>query len=153
MPPASPACRVSSQFEQTIKGNAACLIRLDGKLLTVTHRLTGTFDLPGGTANNNESAQCTAHRETWEETGFNVEVGKLIGESQQGYHFYACKLSGNFNGEIREFPVPDWSNLEVTSIQLVDPYNLHYNQWRFPDQLILVRNMFNQVEDSSPDEP
>lgn len=145
LPPATPSCRVAAEMEQQDQGNAACIVRLDDKLLTITHRLSGKLDLPGGTAQANETAQCTAHRETFEETGFNVEVGQLLAKNENNMHFYACILSGNFNGEIQRFPVPQWSKGEVASIQLLDPYVIHDSQWRFPEQFVAVRSMWNRV--------
>lgn len=147
--PSDPVCRANPKTLDTRVANAACIIRLNEKMLTVTHRLSGKFDLPGGTSNGVETAQCTAHRETWEETGFNVEVGQFLGQSDQGMHFYACQLAGNFTGELQQFPVPEWSSLEVTAIELHDPFVLTGKQWRFEDQLVQIRNMFNQVPESA----
>lgn len=146
--PSEPACRVKEQETPKTIANGACIIRLGDQLLTVTHRLSGRLDVPGGTTNNIESSQCTAHREVWEETGFNVEVGDWLGTSQQGMRFYGCKLAGHFNGELQSFPLPAWSNTEVDSIQLLDPFEISDKEWRYPNQLPLVRKIFNQVEDS-----
>ncbi|MBU2877278.1 MULTISPECIES: NUDIX domain-containing protein [Alteromonadaceae] len=153
-PPSDPVCRVDESEYPQQTANAACLIRLGDKLVTVTHRLSGKLDLPGGTSDNLESAKCTAHRETWEETGFNVEVRQWLGTSANGMRFYECNLDANFDDSFVEFPVPEWASLEVVSIQLVDPYATEFNQWRFPEQLTAVRDMFNKVEDSAvPPQP
>ncbi len=151
--PEAPACRIASEQFDDVSANAACVIRLDSKLLVISHRLSNKFDVPGGTAESEEQAQCVAHRETWEETGFNVEVGGFLGQSQNGMRFYACTLAGNFTGKITQFPVPDWASMEVKGIELVDPYTLHYNQWRFPDELVSMRAMFDQVQDSKTIQP
>ncbi|GAB2692825.1 hypothetical protein GCM10027170_25740 [Aliiglaciecola aliphaticivorans] len=119
------------------------------KLVTITQRLSGKLDLPGGTSDTLESAKCTAHRETWEETGFNVEVQQWLGTSNNGMRFYECHLAANFDGSFTEFPVPDWANIEVASIQLVDPFTTEFNQWRYPQELTQIRQMFNKVKDSS----
>ncbi|WJG08789.1 NUDIX hydrolase [Aliiglaciecola sp. LCG003] len=147
-PPSAPACRVKDQQIPIQPANAACIIRLDGKLLTVTHRLSGKYDVPGGTSDGSESAQCTAHRETWEETGFNVEVVKWLGENENHLHYFACTLAGNFDGSITQFPLPAWSHTEIQNIQLIDPYAITDRQWRFSERLNSLRAMFNQVEDS-----
>src|SRR5690606_32082707 len=115
-------------------------------MITIEHRLTGKLDIPGGTSEGDESAQCTAHRETWQETGFNVKVGKLLGVKDNGFRFYQCQLSGDFTGELKQFSVPDWSANEVTAIQLKDPFVTRDTDWRYPDELIEIRGMFNQVE-------
>ncbi|GAA0855325.1 hypothetical protein GCM10009114_13980 [Aliiglaciecola litoralis] len=118
--------------------------------MSITHRLSGKYDVPGGTSNGSESAQCTAHRETWEETGFNVEVGEWLGQNDQGMQYYACKLAGDFDGTITEFSPPPWSSMEVSAITLIDPFAISGKQWRFEDRLIHLRDMFNRVEDSKP---
>lgn len=132
-----------------VSANAACIIRLDGKLLTVTHRLSGKYDVPGGTSDSTESPQCTAHRETFEETGFNVEIGEQLGINENGLQYYSCIMSGNFSGELQTFPVPEWANTEVESIQLIDPFEINGKQWRFENRLVHLRHMFNQVPDSA----
>lgn len=149
-PPASPMCRVDSRFEEEISANAGCIIRVNDKLLTVTHKHSGKLDIPGGTSTGTENAQCTAHRETWEETGFNVEVGILLGENENGFRYYDCQLAGNFVGDITEFPVPQWSQSEVRAISLHDPYLLNDSQWRFTNRLVNLRDMFNHASTPPP---
>lgn len=144
--PSDPVCRIDQKKEQSISANAGCLIRIDDKLLTIVHKRSGRYDIPGGTSSNNESAQCTAHRETWEETGFNVEVGELLGVNENGFHYFSCSLNAGFDGKITEFPVPKWSESEVKAIQLVDPFVLTDKQWRFENRLVNLRSMFNQVD-------
>ncbi|MFA3793089.1 NUDIX domain-containing protein [Aliiglaciecola sp. SL4] len=147
--PSDPICRVDQSEYPQQTANAACLIRFGDKLVTITQRLSGKLDLPGGTSDNIESAKCTAHRETWEETGFNVEVRQLLGTNSNGMRFYECNLAADFDESFVEFPVPEWSAIEVSSIQLVDPYETDFSQWRFPEELTHVRDMFNKVKDSA----
>ncbi|WP_188689026.1 NUDIX hydrolase [Bowmanella pacifica] len=153
-PPADPMCRVKEQTKEATPGNAACLIKIDKWLLTIGHRHSGKLDLPGGLSNGDESAQCTAHRETWEETGFNVEVGAFLGSNEAGFRFYACQLHGDFGSDIKEFPVPQWSRLEVSSIQLTDPFEIQSHDWRYEDELLQIRALFNQAgkTDEKPSE-
>ncbi|MBC3764852.1 NUDIX hydrolase [Neptunicella marina] len=151
-PPATPMCRVAENTLQQTQGNAGCIVRIGSQLLTITHRLSGKLDIPGGTAQADESAQCTAHRETFEETGFNVEVGKKLGEKDD-FVFYACRLSGDFTGEITQFPVPEWAESEVSAISLQNPFALEHHQWRYSDELEQLRGMFNQVGQISTEQP
>src|SRR3989338_755980 len=67
-----PACRVQNPLSVSVRGHAGCLIRIGDKILMPKHKKSGTWNLPGGTTEPNETAPCTAHRETWEETGFDV---------------------------------------------------------------------------------
>lgn len=145
--PSQPMCRVDQDHYENVSANAACVIRVGKNILALTHRTSGKFDLPGGTSDGEqESAQCTAHRETWEETGFNVEVGQFLGSNANGFRFYACTLDDDFGGEFVSFPVPGWANIEVKTIQLINPFVTTPNEWRFPDQLIKIRGMFNQIQ-------
>lgn len=144
--PSQPMCRVIKDHYENLSGNAGCVIRVGKDILALTHRASGKLDIPGGTSDGEqESAQCTAHRETWEETGFNVEVGQLLGSNDNGFRYYACTLDDDFGGEIQSFPVPEWASIEVKAIQLKNPFVTIPNDWRFPDQLIDMRDMFNQM--------
>lgn len=151
MPP--PMCRVDSTVEQNISANAGCIIRVRNKMVTVQHRLSGKLDIPGGTSDSFESAACTAHRETWEETGFNVKVLEHLGTNENGFRYYACELAGNFTGEITEFPVPDSAKGEITGIQLTDPFEMAELDWRFKNRLPALRAMFNKTPGSETQSP
>ncbi len=145
--PSQPMCRVVKDHHENLSSNAGCLIRVGTDILAITHRRSGKLDIPGGTTDGElESAQCTAHRETWEETGFNVEVGQFLGSNENGFRFYACTLDDDFGGLINSFPVPTWANIEVKQIQLVDPFVTNPKEWRFPEELIKMRGMFNEIE-------
>ncbi|MCY7296071.1 NUDIX hydrolase [Alteromonas sp. a30] len=145
-PPSSPMCRIAKGQQEAPPANAGCIVRVKKRILAITHFYSGKFDLPAGTsADSDESAQCTAHRETWEETGFNVEVGTLLGIADSGMHFFACELDDDFDGLITEFPVPAWSETEVNAIRLINPFSTTPSEWRFPDQLIKIRDAFNKL--------
>ncbi|WP_366492917.1 NUDIX hydrolase [Alcanivorax sp.] len=49
--------------------NAGCLIIQNDKVLLLSHRWGDKLGVPGGTLEDGELAQCTAWRETREETG------------------------------------------------------------------------------------
>ena len=59
--------------------SAGCLTVDNGELLLVKI-MGGTYGPPGGSTKSNESAQCAAERETWEETGVQVSAGDLAAE-------------------------------------------------------------------------
>lgn len=144
--PPAPVCRVNDALIDDAVGNAGCLIRVNDKLVTVGNIKTGALDIPGGTANQGEQAQCTAHRETFEETGFNVEVGKLMGVAENGFRFYQCKLSNNLDANIESYPVPEWSNMEVAYIKLTDPFDTLASQWRYPERYFEQLKWFNELK-------
>lgn len=61
-------------------GAAAILTDSEGRVLLVKHSYGKlNWDLPGGKAEANESAQETAQREVLEETGLIVKAGELTG--------------------------------------------------------------------------
>ncbi|MCC2616413.1 NUDIX hydrolase [Aestuariibacter halophilus] len=149
--PSPPACRVADTVEPRPTANAGCIIRYGNHMLMLRHRVSGKLDLPGGTAHTGESAQCTAHRETFEETGLNVEVRQHLGTFEAGFEVYECIASGGFSEQDQSLPVPDWSRTEVSEILIQDPFATHAKQWRFPPQHLTMLDMFNRTRDSVAD--
>lgn len=148
-PPSSPMCRVDTPSAENISAPAGCVIRMGDRLLTIRHKGSGKLDIPGGNPKSGESPKCTAHRETWEETGFNVEVQQYLGTNENGFHYYACEVAGGFDSQRTEYPVPYWSEDEVTGIQLVDPFVIGDKDWRFENRLVPLRERFNKTQDSA----
>ena len=50
------------------------------------------FDIPGGRTDGHEPATKTAERETWEESGYSVEVGELLATVRGGFHIFRPAL-------------------------------------------------------------
>jgi ADP-ribose pyrophosphatase YjhB (NUDIX family) len=82
----------------------------DGKILLVQERADGCWAMPGGWADVGEYPSAMVVREVWEESGFEVQVRKVIGvydanrggRPQEFYHAYKvvflCEIVG---GEAR----------------------------------------------------
>jgi 8-oxo-dGTP pyrophosphatase MutT (NUDIX family) len=51
----------------------------DGRLLVVYDRFRRLWTIPGGVVDADEDPAAAAQRETWEEGGVNVEIGRLLG--------------------------------------------------------------------------
>ncbi|MBT2732234.1 NUDIX domain-containing protein [Carnobacterium sp. ISL-102] len=84
----------------------------------------GSYLLPGGEIEENETHEETAKRESMEELGFEIEVGQFIGEAEEYYYskhrkqhyhnpayFYICK-----SWESVCEPLEDFNQLEWVSI-------------------------------------
>ena len=136
--PSPPPCQRAPEARDARQGNAGCLITHGGKLLVIDHRRSGRLGLPGGTARPGESGQCTAHRETWEETGLEVTVGRFRARLSTDFLVYDCAPSETLHSD-RIPALPAWSRGEVRGLRWVDVSALEPARWRFPEQLPEVR--------------
>ena len=137
-------CRVLDSAYEHHQGAGACVVRINELLLTLSY--DNGLSLPQAQALGEESAQCTAHRATWQNTGFNVEVGKRLATDDHNTRYYQCTLAGQFDGELTQFPVPDWAPDALNGIQLYDPFELQPHQWHDQEQLVFIRGLFNQID-------
>ena len=144
--PAAPSCRLTSEGHvQTANVEAtaaACLIRLESTVLLVRHRLSGKLDYPAGGIKPDENPRCAAHRETWEETGFNVEVGRLLTYSSSGMPIFHCKGEPSLTALADIVAAPEWAQLEVTELLRVNPFEINDEELRFKDDLVPLRDAF-----------
>ena len=158
--PSAPVCRVSDallaqKVGSDVEGKitpiaAACLIKAKDKVLLVKHRLSGKLDFPGGGLQENETVACTAHRETWEETGFNVEVTQYLSSTPNGLVIFGCDLDAGVETLPDTFDAPPWAKLEVIKLVKVDPFKLDHESMRFADDLIPLRDGYTQFVIKQP---
>jgi len=141
-PPPSPTCRIAKAFNADYAGPAGCLIRVQDTLLVIKDRSTGQYDLPFGGPISTESAQCTAHRHTWQQTGFNVEVDQLLGVTRSGIMLFSCELSGGFTSDDGPIRPPSWAVSDVQKIEFINPFDTRYDVWSQPDNLVIYRDGF-----------
>jgi phosphatase NudJ len=125
----TPACRSGDSPAPKLIGNAGCLLQSGPQVLLIEHRVGGGLGLPGGTSVPGETAACTAHRETWEETGLDVQVGELLAQLENGFFVFGCKTD-----EPLAQALPWRSRIEVKGLRWVDPALTDPGDWRFPDQ-------------------
>ena len=150
--PGEPMCRVAPQDAASrtnipLSTHSACLIRLNDQVLSIQYSRSEKMDVPSGVIRHDESAQCAAHRHTWQTTGFNVEVGRYLGSDENNTQYYQCTLAGNFTGSLQTFPVPPWAKSKVSNIQLIDPFVIQNSDWQGKNRLVLILDMFNLSED------
>ena len=73
--------------------HAGCFVKKDGAMLAVKLTYDGNkFDIPGGQTNWQEPATRTAERETWEESGYPVEVGELLATVRGGFRIFRLAM-------------------------------------------------------------
>lgn len=134
---AVPPCPFRGEPDAAI--SAGCLVQVHGKILVVVSSKGGVTP-PGGKTREGESAQCAAHRETWEETGLNLMPGQLIHVFDTGFHLYHCEIhsgSGGVElGSLRE--VRGWRWLAIEDFDQVE--------WRYPGQGEALRRLLTQNE-------
>ncbi|MEE4184529.1 MAG: NUDIX hydrolase [Gammaproteobacteria bacterium] len=140
-PPACPAAAASADER---RGNAGCLIVNNGRILVLRHQPTGKIGLPGGTPQTAERAACTAHRETFEETGLTVEIGPFVAQMENGFLVYACQLADT--GYAEKFAVPAHARREVREIFWASLDDQRAHNWRFPTQLGEIRFYMESVQ-------
>ena len=107
--------------------SAGCFsVSHDGLLLV--QGFNGQVSLPGGSGKPGEAAQCTAFRETWEETGLRLQPRELLGVFDTGFHLFRCERGG-ISQQI-EPPM----RLEVWAAFYLPPEEFDQYEWRFPSQ-------------------
>ncbi|WP_274654801.1 NUDIX hydrolase [Paenibacillus humicola] len=103
-------------------GAAAVILDDAGRVLLVKHSYGKlNWELPGGKAEENESAQETARREVLEETGLDVTVGQLTGiyyDPEYDMHHFVFLARCGGTGK----PLP--SSPEITECRFCAPADL-----------------------------
>ncbi len=130
----SGVCPVSGKGDQA--PSAGCLTTSAEGLLLV-QGLDSRVSLPGGSSRPGESAQCTAFRETWEETGLQLQPRELLQIFSTGFHLYRCER-GELSGEIDPPP-----RLEVQAAFYLPTGQFDRYVWRYEDQKELLRLMLS----------
>ena len=87
----SPSCDISNGLPAA---NAGCFVAQGNQVLVARQR-NGLVNIPGGTSAGGEYAECTAARETLEETGLQVDVGQLLKVYPNGFHLFRCTDRGD----------------------------------------------------------
>ncbi|HEY9134472.1 MAG TPA: NUDIX hydrolase [Pseudomonadales bacterium] len=128
----APECLIDAAYKSDKQANAGCFIHDNGKLLVIRQRINSKLSTPGGTNKTGETAQCTAHRETWEEAGVNVVVGRELHVFSNEFYLYECSITNT------KTPLHSNDLIEVSEVLWVDPRDTLKTNWRYSDQYALI---------------
>ncbi|CAM5444672.1 hypothetical protein SVIOM342S_08927 [Streptomyces violaceorubidus] len=103
---------------------AGVVVREDGRLLAIRRADNGTWELPGGVLELNETPEAGVAREVWEETGIHVEVDELTGVYKNTTRgivalVFRCKPSGG----------TERTSSESTAVSWLTPDDLGSSPW------------------------
>ncbi len=119
--------------------SAGCLATVNDRLLLV-EMSSGAMSPPGGRSWPGESAQCTAHRETWEETGLDLMPVQLLDVFDTGFHLYRCEYYRNYD-PLNVLPS------EVRRAVWLPLRELDSVRWRFAGQGPVLRALAEQGDE------
>ncbi|GAB3099127.1 NUDIX hydrolase [Aestuariicella hydrocarbonica] len=142
-PPDCPDTLVTSPAK-----SAGCLAVHQHRLLVV-QGINQKISIPGGSGNPQEPAHCTAHRETWEETGLNVRPTKLVRVFDNGFHLFECQ----WGAEVQAQQPPKQSEvldtppffLEIRQAMWLNSKDFAQYEWRFPEQREWLQQLTNDT--------
>ena len=119
--------------------SAGCLVYQEQALLLVSSH-QDLWGPPGGSVDAEESAQCAAVRETWEETGVVVTAGRLARVFDNGFHLFWCTPSMTSEPRVlRPF--------EVKTNGYIPTSRFAELTWRFPDQAAELITLMDQQQE------
>lgn len=137
----SPVCPYTGQADHA--PSAGCFVAGSEGLLLV-QAFNGKLSPPGGSSQPGESAQCTAFRETWEETGLRLQPRELLQVFATGFHLYRCEHDES-SGEIDPPP-----RFEVRAAFYLPAAEFDAHEWRYPGQQLVLRELMHSTDSNRP---
>lgn len=121
----SPASSVASPKHSV--SVAGAVVREDGRLLAIRRADNGTWELPGGVLDLEETPQEGVRREVLEETGIEVDVSELTGIYKNMTRgvvalVFRCKPSGGTERTSAETAAVDWLTPEEVRERMAEVY-------------------------------
>lgn len=134
-----PKCDISAALANYHRaGNAGCIILQDDKILLVKLAYNDKITIPGGTSERGEMAPCTAHRETFEETGVDVTVVRNLFVANNGFHFFLCEAKTPIDLSYSK-------KFEIDHLLLIKPMNIDSNEYNYPKQLSILITLVEEL--------
>ncbi len=133
---------------------AGSFIKLENRLLVVEDVWSGKLSLPGGSQKEDESLEETARRETLEETGILVTVGKELHRTADFVLFQCDTVNPVFamkrgypkdKASLYWIPHSHSSRNEIEKVLLIDPMLYKPQEFRFPSQLETIQKLFENM--------
>jgi 8-oxo-dGTP diphosphatase len=131
----APACPFSGA--PVSAPSAGCLSVRNGALLVVED-LRGRISTPGGSSDAGEAAQCTAYRETWEETGLRLVPAEKLATFETGFELFRCNRG--LNSGVIDPPL----RLEVRQAFYLPLSEFDRWTWRYPEQEEILARLLAQ---------
>jgi ADP-ribose pyrophosphatase YjhB (NUDIX family) len=106
---------------------AGVVVREDGRLLAIRRADNGTWELPGGVLELNETPEAGVAREVLEETGIHVEVDELTGVYKNTTRgivalVFRCKPSGGTERTSTESTAVEWLTPDEVSERMAEVF-------------------------------
>ncbi|MFF7237210.1 NUDIX domain-containing protein [Streptomyces collinus] len=106
---------------------AGVVVREDGRLLAIRRADNGTWELPGGVLELDETPEAGVAREVLEETGIHVEVDELTGVYKNTTRgivalVFRCKPSGGTERTSSESTAVSWLTPEEVSERMSEVF-------------------------------
>lgn len=139
-------CEVAPKAKERyshLVGNAGCIVIEKAKLLVVENLLMKKLlTPPSGHSEPGESAQCTAARETFEESGAKVIVQELLHNFEDKFYLFRCELKDKQLANLHDLPVPPAYKDEISRAYWLDLRLSSEKAWRFPKQFYVINGIF-----------
>ncbi|MGW2939189.1 NUDIX hydrolase [Streptomyces sp. NPDC001156] len=106
---------------------AGVVVREDGRLLAIRRADNGTWELPGGVLELNETPEAGVAREVLEETGIHIEVDELTGVYKNTTRgivalVFRCKPSGGTERTSTESTAVEWLTPDEVSQRMAEVF-------------------------------
>lgn len=98
--------KIDDQIYRTRIGVHIVIFDTESKKTLLVSPPNGSYLLPGGEIEVNETHEETAQRESMEELGFDIEIGQFIGEAQD--YYYSKHRQQHYHNPAYFYSVKSW---------------------------------------------